>query len=1157
MFDGFACGSPAMVPAGQRSIPSGATDIVVGVDIGSTTVKTVVVDAQTKRILDSQYARHGSRQALALREQLARVVDLFPSDVVRQARIFATGSGAAPLLAPLQARFVQEVNAAITAIDMLHPDVGSLVELGGQDAKIVVFKETAQPGERRAIASMNDKCASGTGATIDKCVAKLGLTNDALAALAWNPDKLHPVAAKCGVFAETDIVNLLKSGVPAEEIACSLLDAIVQQNLSVLTRGNTMRPRVLLLGGPNVYLPALRDCWRQRIAESWRERGIVADGPLDRLVFSPDHAQFYPALGAALFGLAEPGEATRFAGLAGLDAYLASGRRSDLQERAGPPLVTSRAERDAFAARYATPPFEPARLQRGQTVEAFIGIDGGSTSSKAVLMDADGRVLQKAYLLSEGNPIADARTLTARLSGFVEGQGARVKVLGVGATGYAADILDETIGVDANVVETVAHMTSAVHYFGDVDVICDVGGQDIKVLFMANGQMKDFRLSNQCSAGNGALLQAMAAQFGVPIEDYAQTAFDAELTPKFSYGCAVFLDADRVTFQKEGFSREEIMAGLARVLPQNIWQYIVQIPRLSALGSKFVLQGGVQYNLAAVKAQVDYIGERAPEAAVHVHPHCGEAGAIGAALEARRVIARRRDTRFIGLHAAANIAYTTKNDDSTVCRFCTNEWGRTFIDARTPDGRTSRYIAGFSCENGTVESKDELKKIALRRKALKLRFPNLVEEEAQLAFLFSDAKPLPAAVAAQPRSALSKLFGRTTMDAARPFARSSDDAGARRSRLRVGIPRVLNLYSTGPMWRTYFETLGLRPENVVFSDHTNEEMVKDGLRLGSVDPCFPAKIALAHVHSLLTEKHDKAPLDFVFFPALTHIPSFAENVVDTACCTIVAGSPAVVKSAFAKEKDWFAEKRLDLVAPVLSLKDRDYFRHQMFSAWGERLGMTRDENAFACDAALSALDGYDARLQARGEKLIAKLEADNAIGLLLLARPYHADPGVNHDVLEEFQALGYPVLSIRSIPKRADWLNPFFAADLAKGRIKSALDITDVWPECYSVNSTEKVWGAKFAARHPNLAVLDLSSFKCGHDAPAYGLIDKILGASATPYLALHDIDANKPGGSIAIRVKTFVHTLRLCAERLQDEAELQARRDPRELAVSIGGDAA
>ncbi len=265
----------------------------------------------------------------------------------------------------------------------------------------------------------------------------------------------------------------------------------------------------------------------------------------------------------------------------------------------------------------------------------------------------------------------------------------------------------------------------------------------------------------------------------------------------------------------------------------------------------------------------------------------------------------------------------------------------------------------------------------------------------------------------------------------------------------------------------------------------------------------------------------------------------------------------MVKSAFAKEKDWFAEKRLDLVAPVLSLKDRDYFRHQMFSAWGERLGMTRDENAFACDAALSALDGYDARLQARGEKLIAKLEADNAIGLLLLARPYHADPGVNHDVLEEFQALGYPVLSIRSIPKRADWLNPFFAADLAKGRIKSALDITDVWPECYSVNSTEKVWGAKFAARHPNLAVLDLSSFKCGHDAPAYGLIDKILGASATPYLALHDIDANKPGGSIAIRVKTFVHTLRLCAERLQDEAELQARRDPRELAVSIGGDAA
>src|SRR4029078_7154033 len=221
---------------------------------------------------------------------------------------------------------------------------------------------------------------------------------------------------------------------------------------------------------------------------------------------------------------------------------------------------------------------------------------------------------------------------------FVHGQGAALDVLGFGATGYAGDVLEESLRADVNIVETVAHMTAAVEYFGDVDVICGIGGQDIKVLFMVNGEIRNFRLSNQCSAGNGMLLQAMANQFGLPVTEYADTAFKAALSPKFSYGCAVFLDADRVNFQKEGYSKEERPAGLSQVLPKNVWQYVVQIPRMAELGRKFVLQGGTQHNLAALKAQVDYIKDRVPGAEVYVHPHTGEAGAIGAAMEARRVV---------------------------------------------------------------------------------------------------------------------------------------------------------------------------------------------------------------------------------------------------------------------------------------------------------------------------------------------------------------------------------------------------------------------------------------------------------------------------------------------------------------------------------------
>ncbi len=202
---------------------------------------------------------------------------------------------------------------------------------------------------------------------------------------------------------------------------------------------------------------------------------------------------------------------------------------------------------------------------------------------------------------------------------------------------------------------------SAKHYFPKVDVICDIGGQDIKVLFMQAGDIKNFRLSNSCSAGNGMLLQAMADQFGIPVREYADNAFQAKLSPKFSYGCAVFLDSDRVNFQKEGYGADELLAGLALVLPKNIWQYVVQIPRMAELGKVFVLQGGTQHNIAALKAQVDYIEERVPGAEIHVHPHTGEAGAIGAAREALRVIARRGYSTFVGLDAAIHIEYTSTN----------------------------------------------------------------------------------------------------------------------------------------------------------------------------------------------------------------------------------------------------------------------------------------------------------------------------------------------------------------------------------------------------------------------------------------------------------------------------------------------------------------
>jgi activator of 2-hydroxyglutaryl-CoA dehydratase len=259
--------------------------LAIGMDVGSTTVKAVVLDPHTKEILWSEYERHHTKQPEYVLGMLEKILGAFPGKDARDFKIFLTGSGSAPLCGPTGGKFVQEVNAVTLAVEHLHPDVGSVIELGGQDAKIIMFKDGKGkavgaedddgPVQKTAVASMNDKCASGTGATIDKCFLKVGAPPELVTSLHFDDSKLHHVAAKCGVFAETDIVNLIKSGIPSNELLCSLADAIVLQNLSVLTRGGTLKHRVLLLGGPNTYLPFLQECWRLRIPQTWDERGYA------------------------------------------------------------------------------------------------------------------------------------------------------------------------------------------------------------------------------------------------------------------------------------------------------------------------------------------------------------------------------------------------------------------------------------------------------------------------------------------------------------------------------------------------------------------------------------------------------------------------------------------------------------------------------------------------------------------------------------------------------------------------------------------------------------------------------------------------------------------------------------------------------------------
>jgi predicted CoA-substrate-specific enzyme activase len=1117
------------------------TKYMVGLDVGSTTVKAVVVDAASDQVLWQDYQRHETKQPEKTLEFLKRMEAEVGIDR-HNTRMFLTGSGGGGIADQIGAKFVQEVTAVSLAVEKLHPEVYSVIELGGQDAKIIVFKDDEETGRKKKIPSMNDKCAGGTGAVIDKINAKLKIPTEQLGNQAYHGIKLHKVAGKCGVFAETDINGLQKVGTPPDELMASLFEAIVLQNLSVLTRGHTLRPHVLLLGGPNSFIRGMREAWQANIPRMWQERKVqVPQGakPED-LIKVPQNAQYFAALGSIEFGRSEDDCIGCYRGYDQLIHYIEYGRQEEKAKSGGKGLVENPTEFDVFKEAYRPKKFAPAAFQKGSTVAGFIGIDGGSTSTKAVLLNENGDILCKSYQLSNGNPIQDTIEMFESLRGQVEAQNAKLEVLGVATTGYAKDILKDVLKADVALVETVAHTESALKFYEDPHVIVDVGGQDIKIIILHNGRVKDFKLNTQCSAGNGYFLQSTAEGFGLNVNQYADLAFSAKAMPVFGYGCAVFMQSDIVNFQRQGWQAQEILAGLAAVLPKNVFLYVASIPNLAALGTRFVLQGGTQNNLAVVKAEVDFIRNsfraagKQPE--IIVHQHCGESGAIGAAQESLRLWRNGQQTTFVGLDAVRKIEYRTTRNESTRCNFCKNNCLRTFIDVRTEPAKDfipvkkvtkvplmlgEQRLIIATCEKGLVEDVNEMKDIKAGLEKIRDQYPNFVDFASKEVFRPTNAKSVADPLPTKGWAGWSKgaKERRTLME--------------NRGKVRIGIPRVLNIYTYAPLFNAYFESLGVQPENIIYSDYTSSELYRAGASRGAIDPCFPAKIGISHVYNLIQEKHRKKPLNVIFFPMYDVLHSPLVKLTGSNACPTVTATPETVKAAFTKENDVFGENNVKYVDPVLNFADHKLFAFQMLQAFQPVLGLSEEENDRAVESGFKALKDYESNIRRRARQVLDQLEREDRIGIVMLGRPYHHDPGLNHEILDEFQKLGYPVFSQNTLPLDEDMLERLFGEEVRAGVITSPLDIGDAWKNSYSCSTNHKVWAAKFTARHPNLVALEISSFKCGHDAPIYGVIEGIIEQSGTPYFCFKDLDENKPTGSIRIRVETIDYFLRRYREEV------------------------
>jgi len=721
---------------------------LVGVDVGSTTVKAVVVE--DGRVVWQDYQRHSTRQAEKVLELLDRI-EAEAAVAPSRDRTFFTGSGAG-LIAPLVGgKLIQEVVAVAACVERLHPDVRFVSEIGGEDMKTIFF--AAAGGERAPRDQSKSKqvymqsaCSGGTGTFIEKTARKLQVPGERLAEMAYAGLSLHKISSKCGIFAETDANTLVKTGVPVEEIIASLFEAVVYQNLATLTKGNTPMPEVLLLGGPNLFFAGLQQAWRHHLAKLWAQRRVaLPEGrDPDSLIIVPAAALYYACLGCVEIGRDEPEGVGIYQGRDKLRWWVEEGQHEQKAKDGGRALIAGADDLAAFRVTWEgwrAPAAIGATEPRRVLTPVLVGCDFGSTTAKAVVLSPERELLFSCYALSKGNPIEDAQALfrQVRAAGFAD-------VAGLALTGYGKDLLTDVLGADVAVVETVAHATAALHFFPDADVICDVGGTDVKIMILRQGTVADFRLNSQCSSGNGAFLQGVAERYNIPLERYADHAFEAKAMPALAMGCGVFLQSDIVNQQRKGWSAEEIMAALAAVLPVNVWIYAGQLQNLRAAGRKFILQGGTHRNMAVVKAQVDFIRGKVPDAEVVLHPYSGEAGAIGAALCAADGRRAGAASRFRGFHTIEALTYTSTTSAETVCKWCPINCTRTFIDVEIPGapGRSwsklplspgwERVISGNSCPKGLVEDASELRVVKAKLEEVKREYPNVAEMVRKDAF---------------------------------------------------------------------------------------------------------------------------------------------------------------------------------------------------------------------------------------------------------------------------------------------------------------------------------------------------------------------------------------------------------------------------------------
>jgi len=966
------------------------TAIRIGLDIGSTTIKCVVLDAHGD-VIYSCYDRHYSLITQKTRDLLSRLDE----EIVHGAPVCLSISGSAGMGLALGSHipFVQEVYATKIAADLLLPGTDVIIELGGEDAKILFLQGTLE-------VRMNGSCAGGTGAFIDQMATLLAINPTQMNEEAAKAERTYTIASRCGVFAKTDVQPLLNQGAKRADVARSIFMAVVNQTIAGLAQGRPIEGNVVYLGGPLTFLSELRACFDETLGL----KGLC-----------PEQSLYFVALGAAH----QAAESVLLNDcIESIDAF-----HSTESYHALPPLFESEEDLAAFRARHAkaqVPVAEASDYHSG----VYLGIDSGSTTIKSVVISEDGRLLKTRYQSNSGDPVPHVRAFLMDLRREHPDWTIRAGAV----TGYGEDLIRSAFGVDFGLVETVAHFTAAKAFMPDVDFIIDIGGQDIKCFKIHNGVIDNIFLNEACSSGCGSFLQTFANALGYDIAAFSQLGLAARKPVDLGSRCTVFMNSSVKQAQKDGADVTDISAGLSISVVKNALYKVIRCASAQDLGSHIVVQGGTFLNDAVLRAfenelQVDVIR---PDIA-------GLMGAYGAALHAKeqRSLLHGEST-VLSLDALE----TFRNDVRQIrCSGCENHCRLTINNF----GGDRRYISGNRCDRPVAGSQavSNLNLYAYKQEKL-----------------------------------------RALMEKRTPEAR----------RGQIGLPLGLNLYELLPFWHTFFSHLGF---DVVTSPFSSRKMYIAGqATIPSDTVCFPAKLMHGHVDWLIRQG-----VKTIFYPCMSY--NLDEHLGDNHYnCPVVAYYPEVLSANMP------AVREIDFIHDYVGIDHRKHFPKKLTAILQKHFpDITLREVRAASDAAYEAYDAYMLDMRRRGEEMIETARKEGRRIIVLIGRPYHVDPEINHGIDKLIAGFGAVVITEDSLSQHME---------------KEPVGVLNQWTYHSRLYAS-----ARYITTQKDMNLVQLVSFGCGVDAITTDEVRDILEDNGKIYTQIK-IDEITNLGAVRIRLRSL-----------------------------------